>query len=89
MYIHLFYKLNFLCLPFFKFHLISLGFFSASLGNVFSEITSLIVNFWILGFKTSKASTCFFPCYLIVSICFLSALQSGEYVNLACFIILL
>ena len=36
--------------------------FLVSSVNVFSRIASLIVNFWVLGFKTSKASTCFFPC---------------------------
>ena len=34
--------------------------FLVSSVNVFSRIASLIVNFWVLGFKTSKASTCFF-----------------------------
>ena len=28
--------------------------------NLFPGIASLIVNFWVLGFKAFKASTCFF-----------------------------
>ena len=33
--------------------------FTSSL-NLFPGIASLIINFWVLGFKTFKASTCFF-----------------------------
>ena len=40
-------------------------------------------------FKTSKASACFFPCYLIVFVCFSKAFPWGEYTNLGCSIILL
>ena len=57
--------------------LILVGSLLASSLNVFSRITSLIVNFWELVFKTSKVN--FFP----------NALPSGEYVNLAYSIILL
>ena len=56
--------------------------FLASSLNLFSRITSLIVNFWVLGFKTSKASTCSFPCSSIVFLCFSKAFPKGEYVNL-------
>ena len=49
----------------------------------------MIVNFWVLVFKTSKASTWFFRCSSVVYICFSSALARGESVKLACFIILL
>ena len=51
--------------------------------------TSLIVNFWVVGFKTSKASNCFFPFSSIVSLCFSKVLTKGEYVNLAYSITLL
>ena len=44
----------------FSIYSISLSSFLASPVNVFSGIASFIVNFWTLGFKTSKASTCFF-----------------------------
>ena len=67
--------------------ILSSSFLSSSL-YVFSRIESLIVNFWVLRFKISKASTCFFPCSSIVFICFSNTLPSGEYVNLACSIIL-
>ena len=42
-----------------------------------------------MDFKTSKASTCFFPCSSIVFICFSNALLRGEYVNFASFVVLL
>ena len=45
--------------------------------NVFSGITSLIVNFWVADFKTFAASTCSFPCSSIVFICFSNALPRG------------
>ena len=66
--------------------LVLLSSFLASSLNVFYGVTSLINNFQVIGFK---ASTCFFPCPSIVFICFLNPLPSGEYVNLACFNILL
>ena len=67
--------------------LILLSSLLASSVNVFSGIASLIVNFRLLGFKTSKDSTCFFPCSSIVFICFSNAIPSGKYVNLACSIV--
>ena len=70
----------------FSISLILLSSFLASSLNVFSGMTSLIVNFWVIGFKVS---TCLFRCSSIVLICFSNALPSGEYVNLACSIILL
>ena len=73
----------------FSVHLILLNSFLASSVNVFFRITSLIVNFWVLGFKNFKASNCFFRCSSFVFICFSNALMSGEYLNLACSIILL
>ena len=63
--------------------------FLASSINVSFGIASLSVNFWALSFKTSEASTYFFPCSSIVFICFPNALRSREYINLACSIILL
>ena len=89
MYLHLFYKLIFLCLPFFSISFILLSLFLASTINAFSVIQYLIVNFWALGFKTSKASTCFFTCSAITFICFSNALLRGKYTNLACSIIYL
>ena len=55
--------------------------FLASSLNVFSGITSLIVDFLVLGFKTSTASTYFF-------LCFSKALPREEYIYLACSITL-
>ena len=55
MYICSFYKLNFLCLPFFISSVL-LSSFLASPVNLFSGMTSLILNFWALRFKTSKVS---------------------------------
>ena len=84
----MFYKLIFLSTIF----PISLSLFSSFLEyslDVFSGITSSIVIFWVLGFKTSEASTCFFPRYSIVSLCFSKAFPKEEYVNLAGSIILL
>ena len=89
MHLHLFYKLIFLCLPFFSISFILLSLFLASTVNAFSGIQYLIVNFWVTGFKTSKASTCFFPCSTIAFICFSNALLRGKYTNLACSIIYL
>ena len=57
--------------------------------NPSSGIASLIVSFSVTGFKTSKPLCCFFPYSSSVFICFANALPSGEYVNLACSIILL
>ena len=79
----------------FSISLILLGSFLVSSVNVFSGIVYLIVNFWVLGFKTFKTSTCFSFLYFffhdssIVFICFPNALSSREYANLACSIILL
>ena len=39
------------------------------------------------GFKSSKASTYFFPCFSIVFICFSKAFPKADKVNLACSII--
>ena len=52
-------------------------------------LESLIVSFWVLGFKTSKGSTCFFHCSSIVFLCFSKAFTTGENDNLGCFITLL
>ena len=71
----------------FPISLFLLSSFLASSLNVFSGITSLIVNFWVIDFKTSNASTYFFPCSSIGFICFSNAFPSGEHVNLACSII--
>ena len=62
----------------FSVHLILLNSFLASSVNVFSRIASLIVNFWVLGFKNFKTSNCFFPCSSFVFICFSNALMSVE-----------
>ena len=56
---------------------------------MFSAITYLIANFWVLGFKTFKASTCFFSGSSIIFFCISKALPRREYVNLACSITLL
>ena len=66
----------------FSISLLLLSSFSVSSLNVFSGITSFIVNFWVLGFKTSNASTCFFFLWSsIVFIYFSNALTSEESVN--------
>ena len=49
--------------------------FSAFSLNVFSGIVSLIVNFWILGFKTSKTSTDFFLVLQLFFVVFLKLYQ--------------
>ena len=59
MYTHFFYKLFFSVYGFFYFFNLLSSFLASSV-NVFSGIASLIVNFLVLGIKTSKASTCFF-----------------------------
>ena len=72
--------------------LISLNLLSSYLAsslNLFSGVASLIVNFRVLGFQTSKALTFFFPCYSIAFFSFSNGLASGDYVNLACSITLL
>ena len=40
--------------------------------------------FYIKAFKTSKASTCFFPCSSIVFVCFSKTFSKRGYANLAC-----
>ena len=72
----------------FSVSLILLNWFLSSLHNVFSGIASLTVNFCVIGFKTSKAPTCFLPYSSIVLVCFSNALLSEEHVNLVCYIIL-
>ena len=52
-------------------------------------MASLIVTFWVIGFKTFNASTYFFPDTLIVYKCLSNVSPCGEYVNVACSIILL
>ena len=72
------------------FSLIFLSSFLTSLVNLSSKISFLIINFWLLGFKTYKASTCFFHLVLqLLLFLFSNALQAGEYVNLVCYVILL
>ena len=75
----------------FSISFILLSSFLASSVNVFSGIASLIVSFWVLGFKTSKASTCFFLVFQLFFFCFCfsNTLPSGEDINLARSIILL
>ena len=58
--------------------------FLASSLSVFSGIISILDNFWLLGFKTSKASACFFSFSTIVFVCFSKAFPNKEYANLAC-----
>ena len=67
---------------FFNF-LFLLSSFLASSVNVFSGITSFIVNFKLLKLQLA------FPCSSIVFICFPNALPNEQYVILACSIILL
>ena len=51
---------------FIKFILISLSSFLAYPLNVFSRITFVINNFTVLGFRSLKASTCCFPCSVVI-----------------------
>ena len=56
----------------------------------FGKSPSIDFSFWFFsGSKTSKASTCFFPCSSVIFICFSKAFPKGEYVNVAYSIILL
>ena len=56
----------------------------------FRKSPSIDFSFWFSsGFKAFKASSFFIYCSPIIFICFSSALPSGEYVQLACFIIFL
>ena len=56
----------------------------------FGKTLSIDSSSWFSsGFKAFKVSTFFLPWSLIVFICFSIALPRGEYVNLACSIILL
>ena len=68
----------------FSISLILLSLFLTSLVNVFCEINILIVNFWVLGFKTLKASTCFFRCSSVAFIYFSNAIPNGDYAYLGC-----
>ena len=49
----------------------------------------ILVPVFFSSFQASKASTCFIPWSSIVFTCFSNALTRGEYVNLACSIILI
>ena len=63
--------------------------FKISLGLMsFEKIPSVDFVPFLLS-SGFKASTYFFPCTLIVFICFSKAFLKGEYVNFACSIILL
>ena len=56
----------------------------------FRKFLQLIrIPYFFYTFKDFKASTCFIPWSSIAFICSSNALSSGEYVNLACSIILL
>ena len=46
-----------------------------------SPSTDFIPFLFSSGFKTSKASACFFPCSQIVFVCFSKAFPKGEYAN--------
>ena len=69
--------------------LILLSSFLASLFTTFSGITFLIVNFWVIGFKTFEASNCCFSFFFYCFCLLLKTFPKGEYAILPCSIILL
>ena len=57
----------------------------------FGKIPSIdfMSSIFYSGFKAFKALTYFIPCSSIVFICFSNTLSRGEYINVACYIIIL